>query len=76
MTPNCTSVSRNLSSLHVDLRDQRLEALLGGEEMQMRGPHVVAALRAQQVADRAVDRDRIAGRLHAAEADVAVASRW
>ena len=49
--------------LHIDLRDQRLEAVLAGEEMQMRGPHVVAALRAQQVAGRPIDRDRIAGRL-------------
>src|SRR3954470_2111051 len=27
--------------LHVDLRDQRLEAVLDGEKMQMRGAHIV-----------------------------------
>ena len=63
---------QKLVVLHVDLRDQRLEAVLGGEEMQMRGAHVVAPLRAQQVAGRSVDRDRIARRLDAAECDVAV----
>src|SRR5215813_9489542 len=42
----------------VDLRDQRLEPVLGGQEVEMGGPHVVAPLPAQQLADRAVDRDR------------------
>src|SRR5215211_954539 len=57
----------------VDLRDQRLEPVLGGEEMQVRGAHVVAALRAQELAHRAVDGNRVAGRLDAAEAEAAVA---
>ena len=38
----------------------------------MRRPHIVPALRAQKIADRAVDRDRIAGRLHAAETEMAL----
>src|SRR5215467_12848494 len=56
----------------VDLRDQRLEPVLGGQEVQMGGPHVVTALRPQQLADRTIDRDRIAGRLDAAEPEMAV----
>ena len=38
----------------------------------MRGPHIMAALCPQQFSGRAIDRDRVAGRFHAAEADVAV----
>src|SRR5262249_21997516 len=53
----------------VELRDQRLEAVLAGEEMKMRRAHIVPALRAQEVPGRAVDRDRIARGLHAAKAD-------
>jgi hypothetical protein len=56
----------------VELRDQCLEAVLAGEEMQMRRPHVVPPLRAQEIAGRPVDRDRIARGLHAAKADVAL----
>src|SRR5579862_1114628 len=55
----------------VELRDQRLEARLVNQKVKMRRPHIVPALRAQQLADRAVDRDRITGRLDTAEADVA-----
>ncbi len=62
---------QELVVLHVDLRDQRLEAVLAGEEVQVRRPHVVPALGAQEIAGRAIDRDRIAGRLHAAKTDVA-----
>ncbi len=56
----------------VELRDQRLVAVLAGEEMKMRRPHVVPALRAQEISRRSIDRDRVARRLHAAKADMAV----
>ena len=39
----------------------------------MRGAHVVPPLGAQQFSDRSPDRDRIPGRLHAAERDMALA---
>ena len=55
----------------IDLRDERLEALLVGEKMQVRRAHIVPALGAQEFTDRAVDRNRIAGRFNAAEIDVA-----
>src|SRR5215475_14287024 len=40
--------------------------------MQMRRTQVVASLRPQQLADGTIDRDRIAGRLDAAKAEVTV----
>src|SRR5262249_8610907 len=40
---------------HIKLRDQRLEAVLAGEHMQMRGPHVMATLRAQQLTGGTID---------------------
>src|SRR4029079_13141470 len=52
--------------------DQRLEARLVGQEMQVRRAHIVPALRAQKFPYRAVNRDRIAGGLDAAETDAAV----
>src|SRR5712671_293509 len=58
--------------LHVDLRDQRLEAFAVCEEMQVRRPHIVPALCTQEIADRAVDRDRVAGGFHAAKRDMTV----
>src|SRR5215510_8403719 len=58
--------------IDVDLRYQRLEPVLGGQEVQMRGPHVVAPLLAQQLADRSVDRNGIAGGFHAAKGEMAV----
>src|SRR5690242_14210967 len=57
---------------HVELRDQRLEARLVNQKMKVSGPHIVAAERAQQFADWAVDRNWITGRLDAAEADMTV----
>src|SRR5215831_7313574 len=57
---------------YVELRDQCLEARLVNQKVQMSGAHIVAPLRAQQFADRTVDRNRIAGRLDAAEADMTV----
>src|SRR5580658_9599154 len=56
----------------VKLRDQRLEAGLVDQEMQVRGPHIVPAGGTQQLADRTVDRDRVAGGLYAAKANVSV----
>src|SRR5262249_53744960 len=58
--------------LDVELRDQSLEPLLAGKEMKMRGAHIVPALRAQEVAGRPVDGDRIARGLDAAKADAAL----
>src|SRR5271157_5330437 len=55
----------------IDLRNQRLESDLVSQEMQMRWAHVVPALRTQKLAHRAVDRNRITGRLDAAETDMA-----
>ena len=59
-------------ALHIDLRDERLESLLEDQEMQMRRAVVVPALRADEVADGAVDRDRVAGGQDAAERKAAV----
>src|SRR3974377_1330617 len=59
---------------HVELRDQSFEARLINQKMQVSGAHIVAPLRAQQFADRAVDRNGITRRLEAAEADMAVRS--
>src|SRR5260370_35934379 len=56
----------------IDLRNVRLESRLVDQEMQMRRAHVGAALGAQEIAHRPVDRYRIAGRLDAAERDVTV----
>src|SRR5262249_60820255 len=61
-----------LAVLDVGLRDQSLEPLLAGKEMKMRGAHIVPALRAQELAGRPVNGDRIAGGLDAAEADATV----
>ena len=55
----------------VDLSDQRLEAGLETERVDMRRPIGMAALRLQQPADDAVGRDRVAGRLDGAEPDLA-----
>src|SRR6202022_2501971 len=60
---------------NVKLRDQRLEAVLARKEMQMCRAHIVAALRAQKLAGRAIDRNGVARGLHAAKADVAVLVR-
>src|SRR5436305_14405526 len=57
---------------YVELRDQRLEARLVDQKMQVRGPHVMAAQRTQQFADRAVDWNRVSRGFDAAEADMAV----
>ncbi len=56
----------------VDLRDQRLEAGLIDHEMQMRRPVGMAAGDPEQVADRTIGRNRLAGRLDAAELKTAV----
>ena len=45
VTPNCTSVSMLRIVRQIDLRDVGLEARLVDQEVQMRRPHVVAALR-------------------------------
>ena len=57
---------------HINLRHQCLQSGLLGQHVQMRRPHIVPALLAQERADRAVHRDRVAGGLDAAEIDVAV----
>src|SRR5690349_12435703 len=57
---------------HVELRDQSLEARLIDQKMQVSGAHIVASLRAQQFADRTVDRNGISRRLDAAKADMTV----
>src|SRR5258708_39285085 len=57
----------------IDLRNVGLESGLVDQEMQMGRAHVGAALGAQEIAHRPVDRDRIAGRLDPAERDVSVA---
>src|SRR3954452_25386130 len=46
--------------VRVDLRDQRLVALLEYQKVQMRGPKIVPPGGAHQIADRPVDRDRVA----------------
>jgi hypothetical protein len=58
---------------HQDLRDQRLEARLVGEEMQMGGAVRVTAPGAQHVAHGAIGRHRIAGRPDRAERKSALA---
>ena len=68
-----TLVQFVLLLLYVLLQFQRelgLEARLVDHEVNMGGPHVVASLRAQQRADGAAQRYRIAGRLDAAEGDM------
>src|SRR4029077_16122958 len=56
----------------IDLRNQCLEPILVSQEMKMGGPHIVATLSPQKVADRPVDGDRITGRLDRAETEMAL----
>src|ERR1700753_2644383 len=51
----------------VDLRDQRLEASLEDHEVQVGGTEVVASRGPHQIADRAIDGNRIARRLDTPE---------
>src|SRR5262249_59373671 len=54
------------------LGDQRLEPRLADQEVQVRGTEIMPALGAQQLANWTVDRNRIAGRLDAAEVEMAL----
>src|SRR6185437_4519810 len=54
----------------IDLRNQRLEAFLEDQEMQMRRAEIVPVRDPQQITDGTFDWDRIAGWLYAAETEM------
>src|SRR6185295_2505324 len=58
--------------VHVNLRDVCLVSLLIDEEMQMRGPHVVAARQPDKIAHRSIDGNRITRWPYGAKADTAI----
>ena len=62
--------------VHINLRDVSLVALLENEEMQMRGSHVVAALKPDQIPHRAINWNWITGRPYSAKGDPAIARRF
>src|ERR1700693_3209639 len=55
--------------VYIDLGNVRLEARFINQKVDMRRPHVMAALCTGRIADWTVDRNRISRRLNAAKTD-------